>query len=89
MALGSFTRALHSCSPHGLLQHVFFCGTDGILRRKLLYFCITDFYLFISLFVFLFFLKWAYNISAELGIGIGFAFDMLIFIFLYVCSILH
>lgn len=50
-ALGSSTRAFHSCSPCGLLQHGFSGGTDGTLRRKLLYFCIIDFYLFISLFV--------------------------------------
>lgn len=86
-ALGSSTRAFHSCSPCGLLQH-------GFLVEQMVHY-VESYCIFVSLFfIYLFrclsfFFKWAYRLSAELGIGIGFAFDILIFIFVYMCSILH
>lgn len=92
-ALGSSTRAFHSCSPCGLLQH-------GFLVEQMVHY-VESYCIFVSLifiylfrclsFLFLFFFKWAYSFSAELGIGIGIgcAFDILIFIFVYMCSILH
>lgn len=87
-ALGSSTRAFHSCSPCGLLQHGFLVEQMGYYVESYCIFVSLIFFLFISLFVFFFF-KWVYSISRKLGIGIGFAFDILNFIFVHSCSILH
>ena len=63
---------------------VFVFGTDGVLRRKLLYFCMTGFYLFISLSLpFIFSSRLNFDNSA------GFIFDILMFVFVYACSILQ
>lgn len=87
--LGSSTRAFHSCSPCGLMQHAF-------LEEQMVYH-VESYCIFVSpVCIYLcrsssssFFIRYAYRPSAELGISTGFVLDIFNFIFVYECSILH
>lgn len=94
-AFGSPTRAFHSCSPCGLLQH-------GFLVEQMAY-CVESYCIFVSL-IFIysfhclpfspppppFFFPWeAYSVIAEFGIAVQFIFVILIFTSVCVRSILQ